>query len=381
MLAGPHDGTSALERSMDLAIADRSAPVRFVLPAGNGHLSRCHAEIDFGKYSTVSLPWRLQPDDLTSTQMEIWLPRHGESAPAPGDSRVSIRVETPFGMFSAPLNEQHGAAIQLKEKDEVLAEARYAFVGPPTNRGCFLINVQPTQRLRPTDPATLARRVAPSGLWKVHVTRTLLAQGQRLHAWIQRDDVVFGYPRRGRQSYFDASCYTRFDPISGRPVEDDHEEDAKVQPCHVKRRGLLNAIATGSETIVVGGVYRKELAIVPYSAGGSPTMSGCASSPSRDGPDALAVSDDSRVHEGVLAAGSRSGSTVAMSGTSVAAPQVTRLVASLLATSPHGGNRNAVRQLALEEDGEANGRRGAPPHQFRGGKGRIIRPGARLPRQ
>ena len=49
-------------------------------------------------------------------------------------------------------------------------------------------------------------------------------------------------------------------------------------------------------------------------------------------PGALTIvsTDDSLVHAGVLAAGSRSGSVVAMSGTSVAAPQYARALADYL---------------------------------------------------
>jgi hypothetical protein len=377
MLAGPHDGTSALERALDLAIADRNAPLRFVLPAGNGHLSRCHAEIEFQDYATVTLPWRVQPDDRTPSQLEIWLPHEGSAPPA--QSRVSIRIETPFGELLSPsLGEQHGAAIQLKRNGQVLAEARYTFQSPPTSRGLFLVTLQPTERLRPVSPV-LADRIAPSGLWKVHITRNPLVSAPKLNAWIQRDDVIFGYPRRARQSYFDATCYTRFDALT-RPLEDDHEDDSGIQRCHVKRRGLISAIATGCETIVVGGTYRKELVAADYSAGGpTSTVCGCKQAIPREGPDVLAVSDDSRAHVGVLAAGSRSGSTVAMTGTSVAAPMVTRIVAGMLAQPVKTGTRDAVKQLAEgEEMAPSSSGRPPKPRDIRAGAGRLLRPPARL---
>ena len=52
------------------------------------------------------------------------------------------------------------------------------------------------------------------------------------------------------------------------------------------------------------------------------------------------------MHVGVLAAGTRSGSIVAMNGTSVAAPQIARRIADDLANGGFG-NRAAVQALAV----------------------------------
>ena len=104
----------------------------------------------------------------------------------------------------------------------------------------------------------------------------------------------------------------------------------------IKRDGSINAIATGSHTIVAGGYVRKENRVVKYSSGGpiSPA-SGAVKAVDRldpddlerTGPDAVARSDESYVHQGILAAGTRSGSVVVMNGTSVAAPQIARQIA------------------------------------------------------
>ena len=83
-------------------------------------------------------------------------------------------------------------------------------------------------------------------------------------------------------------------------------------------------------------------------------------------PDAMAVSEDSRVHRGVLAAGSRSGSVVAMSGTSVAAPQIARIIADDLAGAGLGDH--AWVQSQGEKGMPASP--GKPPDE-RGGAGRI----------
>ncbi len=123
---------------------------------------------------------------------------------------------------------------------------------------------------------------------------------------------------------------------------------------------------------MVGGLLRKELRAAKYSAGGPVTKKVGSSTLTRAGPNALAVSDDSVVHAGVLAAGTRSGSVVAMNGTSVAAPLVARWIASELAAGGPAGPPQ-VYQLAIDEEAMLPAQ--APPkqHPRRGGRGRIRR--------
>jgi len=55
MIGGPHDGTSELEMAIDAIVDWRKnvvgAPLEIVLPAGNSHLSRCHAMVAFERES------------------------------------------------------------------------------------------------------------------------------------------------------------------------------------------------------------------------------------------------------------------------------------------------------------------------------------------
>ena len=60
-----------------------------------------------------------------------------------------------------------------------------------------------------------------------------------VRAWIQRDDSVIGFPRRGRQSHFDDPAYERFDAW-GRPCTEDNKRS------YVKRAGTINGLATGT---------------------------------------------------------------------------------------------------------------------------------------
>ena len=110
------------------------------------------------------------------------------------------------------------------------------------------------------------------------------------------------------------------------------------------RASTINAIATGASPIVMGGFERKEMKAAKYSSAG-PVSPALGVLPAiSDGVTAMTVSEDSLVHTGVLGAGSRSGSVLAMDGTSVAAPQIARWVAGQLAAG-NPGNRAAVQAL------------------------------------
>jgi hypothetical protein len=86
----------------------------------------------------------------------------------------------------------------------------------------------------------------------------------------------------------------------------------------------------------------------------------------------MTVSDDSRVHSGVLAAGSRSGSVVAMNGTSVAAPQLARWIADERSQGRSGDRTAVAARAAADEAGSPP--QPPKPRAERGGAGRIRLP-------
>jgi hypothetical protein len=112
----------------------------------------------------------------------------------------------------------------------------------------------------------------------------------------------------------------------------------------IRRDGTISGIATGCEPVVIGGFLRREREMAGYSSGGPTSTAPCPGQPARTGPDAVAVSDDSRDHRGVIAAGTYSGSTIALDGTSMAAPPITRLVADRMASGLPAG-RAAIEGL------------------------------------
>jgi hypothetical protein len=320
---GPHDGTSAFEAAIDLMTRQRSAikPFTVVLPAGNSHLTRGHAR--FRLYPRVArartLEWRVLPDDATPSILEIWLPAGARAA------QVTLQVVTPDGTtipaIQAPFFGKPSGAPWLD----------VAFPGSSVGSGriSIALTLLPTTILHATKP------VAPSGTWLITLTNagptSLL-----IDSWIARDDTPFGYPIRGRQSRFEDPLYElhRFDP-QGRLSEVD------TPSSYVKRDGSINGLATGTTTAVIGGNRHSDFASARYSAGGPTIAPRTVLPPPRRGPDATAAAEFSVASVGMLASGMRSRSVIAVNGTSVAAPQVTRWIASRMARR-YSGNRAAV---------------------------------------
>ncbi|WP_198031745.1 S8 family serine peptidase [Bradyrhizobium sp. Ec3.3] len=347
ILAGPRDGSHPIELAIDARIDGRNPPADVVLPSGNSRLSRLHAKIALppsdGKTGREKkLQFRVLPDDRTCSYLEIWLPALPE--PSPDGGWVALTLEPPGGQRSLPLVAGAGKrAIEWAPNDDVvLCKVYYEFIGPPTNRGRYMI------ALLPSALHESARQLAPFGTWTIGLENLTDKEIGDVEASIQWDDRPLGYPQNGRQSYFIDDRYQRFDEISGRAVEVDNNSP-------IKRDGSINAIATGSRTIVAGGYLHKENRAVEYSSGGpvSPT-SGAAKAINREqsdtlertGPDVLARSDESSVSQGILAAGTRSGSVVVMNGTSVAAPQIARQLANARERGKAGSGRKIVQGLA-----------------------------------
>jgi hypothetical protein len=263
----------------------------------------------------VELRWRLPPDDRTATSLQLWLPAGAIPRPTPA---LEVALVAPDGTTTSFVGEAATATARpITRRGRTIGAIGYRPPVSPADRGQFVIELCPTARVATAGP------VAPSGLWRVRIRNRAYAGDAWIRAWIQRDDNIHGYPRRGRQSYFDEPSYERFDPY-GRPLPTDVPP---LAACPIRRAGMTNAIATGAHTLVAGGYRRREGDAAPYAAGAAePEM---AAAPRT--PDAAGVSDHSRVHGGIVHAGARSGSRVALAGTSVAAPKLARWAADRLA--------------------------------------------------
>ena len=249
------------------------------------------------------LPWRLQPGSRSPTALQLWFQ---------GNSEATVTLRAPSGKsVSVP------TPSTTKSQLPANGLATFAAVSSVINgRATVSFNIVPTE----LDPMLDSPHpVAPSGRWTVEIynsgSEDLTASG-----WIRRSDTQAGRRPKGRQSRFDERNYQRFDSY-GRPVP----FDGPTPPSVVRRQCTLSGIATGKNTIVIGGYRRSEMRPALYSSQG-PHGSATRTS---NAPDWLEPSDDSIACGGVLAAGNRSGSVAAMNGTSAAAPQAARWLADL----------------------------------------------------
>lgn len=319
-MAGPHDGSTLIESAMDAFIAQRrqsgqgdrtgadaSSAIHLVLPAGNSFESEGHACWTLSAYRpSQQLSWQVLADDTTDSFLEIWYPRSAAG-------RLEVLVTPPLGL---PCKVEIEGIAVLREDPRALPVAAVIHrsrVASGANDAMALV------ALAPTSVEGRERPAAQSGLWRVEVRFVAGREGGvpvPCDAWIERDDPSIGSGAPPRQS--------RFVEDAEPPAVNEPSPAAAI----VRRDGTGNSLANGALTIVVGGCLAREDALVlsRYSAAGLPFPSaGRQRHPARQRwPDLVAEADESELLPGIRAAGTRSGTTVRMNGTSVAAPQAAR---------------------------------------------------------
>jgi hypothetical protein len=181
---------------------------------------------------------------------------------------------------------------------------------------------------------------APAGAYEIRIENRG-SEEIRVSMDVQRDDTPAGFPRFGRQAYLDHAA------VDGEDPETLDRNLPRRGP--VSRDGTLSSHATASTrgVVVVGAALDRDARLdreapaAPYTASGAGLL--------RGGPDLSAVADETRAFPGRLATGFYSGSTSLSSGTSAAAPLVTRALVDWLADG--GGDGGVVDLDALLRGG------------------------------
>ncbi len=338
---GPHDGTSPIARVIEDYFGpdcDTDQELRLVLPSGNGNLSRTHGMLEFkgaGNRPAKVLDFVAMPDDRTASEVQLWMPY---SAASPLPNVVSVRATTPDGLQSGPVDITAGSYQALFNQDRIeVARLSYAFTPLPTARGVITLSLNPTASLTPAP-------LAPSGRWQIEVTPDQIATDEAVQVWIERDDTLPGFRSGGRQSYFNNGDYVRFDKYGAPLAVDPAGTDSPI-----RRAGTLSGFACGPSPLVIGALVQSNGDMSDYSAAGPITPPRGQAVADRTGPDASARGDDSLVRQGVISAGSRSGSAVRLNGTSVAAPRVARFTANSMAGGA-AGDRAWIQAQAIAQD-------------------------------
>lgn len=344
--AGPKDGQSLLERFQD-ALDEHArdlglGPVRCVLPAGNHRQAQLHARLRIpqGTHSET-LRWSVPADDASPNALEVWGPPEPTSGPRPPRLDVAIRPPGAAEFTQAQFDGDGWFALSA-EGAEIARVRRVRHVTPGRARDCVTVIVHPTVPRRLDDP------VAPPGEWHLRVSGP--SHGP-VDATVQRDENIAGYRSGARQSILVDERYEKR-RLDGRSVADDPARP--LSP--IRRRGTLNAYATGRKVLRVGGAVRDQdgsaLTSRPVPgdvtaeavAGAGAVYSGIDEDGLGGSPAAGATLDEvpsdarwaaacerSDVREGLIVAGIGSGSRQVLRGTSLAAPRVTRFVATRLA--------------------------------------------------
>jgi hypothetical protein len=377
-MAGPQDGHSDVERRIAQFIktyrgGDGNEDLcSVVLAAGNSLQLRAAAQMDLlpGKSGEILL--RVLPDDKTPNFVQIWLPKVNDDCDSKKRQQVKVSLVPPGEDLASAQPSKLNMAVEWKIGGHVRARIYHqCFPRRGGSRECITIATRPTGDDQVSRPVVLV----PSGSWKIRIKNTSDQELRNIDLRVHRDDPGM-YSRSGaRQSYFDDRKYEIFYPGSGRIINDElHDDDkqrsAELHKCghwvRVTRQGTLSSYAYAKGVLVVGGyrlsdgqpaiysssgkrpndctkdakgssVAHSDLAAVPKE---SPALAGSSSASGVDyrtedaagnPPDLAAVSERSPAVPGILAAGTYSGSAAILSGTSVAAPQVTRALADRIA--------------------------------------------------
>ncbi|MDB6178145.1 hypothetical protein PAF17_11620 [Paracoccus sp. Z330] len=325
LTAGARDGSSLLEQFMDavsVSGSDDLGPIHFVLPTGNHRLSRLHGHLNPGQ----DLGWRLPPDDRTITGLEVWGPVR-EGLP---DNKLQITL-TPPGMagattaFSAPWQ----FTVMHDATGQEIARAYYT----PRYLGNDQWREGVTVIVMPTCPERLHEPYAPAGEWRIGISESSVDAEYQIG--VQRDEVIRGFHREARQSWLHDPEY-RIHDEAGRLIETDAQNGGAPR---VLRRGTMNAYAGGKHSLRAGAVDGQRMHPSPY----------CSLLHDDAGGDCLAVVDRALTQAGMLVRGRNSGSFGVMSGTSMAAPQLTKWLARQLAQGQPVNDRAAIRALAVTQ--------------------------------
>lgn len=305
-LAGPHDGTSLLEAALEQLIALCSGKLAIVLAAGNSYQARTHANVQLLPLGEANLHWRVLPDDATPSFLELWL--------QDGCEDVSIEV-TPPGRSALPPLAFGNSGMWLDGQQRPSCALIYPSRVATGERGtCALLALAPTFSLHPGVVTTAG------GAWRVR----LLNSGSGavvVDAYVERDDDVVGAHTGARQSHLTD------DPALPGTEQYDMQAyvDSPARSTPVRRSGNFNSIASGQRTISAGGLRITDGSWAHYSPR-KPDPDHAR--PARPGvvkmPDQAAFSDESPALPGLSAAGTFSGSTARLVGTSDAAPQICR---------------------------------------------------------
>lgn len=310
--AGPHDGTSMVEKTIDelLALPDRAV----VVAAGNGFEANCHAYGNLKPaHPTETRRWLVPPEDPTLNTLEIWYN---------GNATLDVSVVRPDGAVF-PVTAHLGDHLDILRVSDSKLVGWIHHDSSATGNGdkCVTIFLRPTI----ADPVNAP---APPGTWEIGLTLVGNTHAH-YHAWIERDDAGSARLARRRQSHF-------------------HEDDG--YPGY-----SVGNLATGLYTVAVGAYNTATDEVCRYSACG-PTRKTQSGIQEREKPEVIAPAEELAMGRGVLCASSGRARPSRMGGTSAAAPHVAGLIALIFQFANRSLTATEIRQI-LQDGADKHGLR------------------------
>ena len=297
---GPHDGSSIFETAADEIVEQAAADgydLQVVVPSGNSHRSRVHAEFDLSR-GGGRIDWCVAPDAQVPSYLEVWLPAGAAMAD-----------------LEASLTSPAGEKITTTSLDGT-ATVRAGPVCGNKGRTLVLMAIGPTAR--PREQALPSQPLAIPGRWRVEVKvrpgHSVTVPMPVAHAYLARIDPNLGRTSRGHSGYLDSPGY---DPMRYLRESPQQCGNAPLPAAAVSAQGSFSGIATAAKVMVAAGYVASTKVPAAYSSGGPGRAD-------RKGPDWAFPTDDSVVRPGLLAGGNRSASVMRLVGTSFAAPQLAR---------------------------------------------------------
>lgn len=302
-LGGGHDGTSILEGALRERTQTQPPSSTFVVvAAGNGHRNGSHADFELVPDVTASLIFTVGPDNPRESYLEIWLPDvdvHAGDIGETASARLLVTVTTPSGA-RLPVARQ-GQSWQF-QNGEHAAPGAAAHEGPvpeaaliwsrrvvQSQRGTMLLLAVGRTRRGVGGPDAVS---GEHGDWEIELTLTGPWTGEsaglRVHAWCERNDLVYGQ-RRGQQAR------VSFDPPPNDPSE-----------CHPEAiRFLREGHRTSPDQRPPHG-FRTSSSLSSL-AGVAPAPVAEALRPTRQGDGRYVIVGGYRMHDGEMSAISSGG--------------------------------------------------------------------------
>lgn len=341
--AGPHDGSSMIERALDELLELRKNNFAIVVGAGNSRNSDCHAQVEIAPGQTVELALRIPPRDTTDSFAEIWYPPEAADGSA---HKLRMQLEAPAGDVGPWVPTDHASTLMggFVLKKPAVASLIHAKRVANGFDAMALIALAPSSSN--TFDAGDKVRHAPSGVWKLRIENQGL-KSCLVHAWSERDQPV-------RPPWRDYPRWLARPPSqAGKPF--------RVNP---DQAGTLSSLATSEHVLVAGALVVATRKPADYSSLGPP-RGGPRAQRALPTPNVLAAADTSRQLPGVRAAAVQGGDTVRMSGTSVAAPTLARQLFNKLVDSPQTIGRHDWQDVIddLVQAETTNGHFLATPHE------------------